>query len=297
MAARHPDPFEDLRLDERFVRSARFLEPSARERAGQVARAHGTRCQVVPAPRGLQGFVHRLFVAPPRPAPRTRRLTRVLAVVTLAVGMISLTVVALRQTAGRGTPVATEPLPVSQVSTPVGGPASASSVGEFADGAAATGGGSGGGGGVGFSASSVPLTVDPAVGVPGGFDLAPGLFAAIRKGDCMAWSARSVSPVTPVRVDCAAPHVDEVTKIVDLGGRFADWPGVEVLRTTARDVCAGSMREYVGALDVAPHQVVGSVRPDEASWERGVRAVVCTIRSDDLAARSGRFVVAGAVRS
>ncbi|WP_018504504.1 septum formation family protein [Parafrankia discariae] len=295
MAARHPDPFEDLRLDERFVRSARFLEPSARERAGQAARTHGTRCQVVPAPRGLQGFVHRLFVAPPRPAPRTRRLTRVLAVVTLAVGMISLTFVALRQTAGRGTPVATEPLPVSQVSTPVGGPETASSVGELAGGATAAGGG--GAGGAGFSASSLPLTVDPAVGVPGGFDLAPELFAAIHRGDCLAWSARSVAPVTPVRVACAAPHVDEVTKIVDLGDRFGDWPGTEVLHTTARDVCAGSMREYVGALDVAPHHVVGSVRPDEASWERGVRAVVCTIRSDDLAARSGRFLVAGAVRS
>ncbi|WP_066072267.1 septum formation family protein [Frankia sp. EI5c] len=291
MAPRHPDPFEDVRLDERFVRSARFLEPSARERTGQLPAARGVRCTVVPAPRGLHGLVYRLFVAPPRPAPRARRLTRVVAVLTLGIGMISLTFVALRHTA-RGVPVAAQPLPASAVSAP-GGPAgsvtSASAAGAAQSGgfAQAT---------AGQAAGSPSLAVDPAARAPQGVDLSPGLFDALRPGDCLAWPAQPPTRLAPEPVNCAERHLDEVTQIVDLAARFGLWPGAEVLSTVAAEACADSPWAYARVLDVAGHGVA-SVRPDRASWERGVHGVACTVRPTDLVPRAGRFVVPPAVRS
>ncbi|MCK9901128.1 hypothetical protein CC117_09955 [Parafrankia colletiae] len=297
MASQHPDPFEDVRLDERFVRSARFLEPSARERTGQMSLARGARCGVVPAPRGLQGLVYRLFVAPPRPAPRARRLTWVLAVLTLAVGMISLTFVALRHTA-RGVPVASTPLPPSGISVDGTGLASTAA----ADGLTRATSGL-------ASSTSSPVGgrgVDPALGAPGGFALAPDVFRSLAVGDCLTWAVMSVTPLAipgsgdapaPRPVACTEPHLDEITRIVDLSGRFGSWPGAARLGAAAADDCAESLRDYFGGLDAAPHHVVGSVRPDQASWERGVHSIVCTIRADDLLPDRGRFAPPGIVRS
>jgi hypothetical protein len=229
--------------------------------------------------------MYRLFVTPPHPAPRARRVTWVLAVLTLAVGVISLAFVALRHTA-RGVPVATLPQPASEITAP-GGPGS-SAGGTLASAA----------GDLRASPASA-WAADPATATRQGFDLTAALFVSLRPGDCLAWMTPAVPAAHPApeRVDCARPHVDEVTRKVDLSRRYRSWPGEEPLRVAAADACIGSVRAYAGALDVAPHRIVGSVWPDLTSWERGVRGVACTIRSEDLAQHPGRFVPPGAVAS
>ncbi|CUU55731.1 Septum formation [Parafrankia irregularis] len=288
MAPRHPDPFEGVRLDERFVRSARFLEPSAMERAGRFPPASGARCTVVPAPRGLHGLVFRLFVAPPRPAPRARRLTWVLAVLTLALGMISLTFIALRQTA-RSVPVATLPQPALGISTTSSTLASHEAGGQVATTATrfATGPSSlaGNGAAAGLAAAASQ-----------GFDLTPALFAGLRAGDCLAWPAAPATRLAPVPVDCSQPHIDEITKVVDRAGGDASWPGADVLSASATDLCGGSLLASAGAFGVASSGVVATVWPDRASWEGGVHGLACTIRSQDLTPRSGRLVIPAPVQ-
>jgi hypothetical protein len=215
MASRHQDPFEGLRLDERFVRGARFLEPSAAERG-----------QVVPAPRGLPGFLHRL-VSPPRLPGRSRRIARMVTFLAIVVGMITITVVALRQTATRG--------------------------------------------GVGTSSRLGALAASP-----GG-------------------SPSVMAPVAPVRVSCDQPHIDEVTRLVDLDPVFTRWPGASTVAQAAQDRCAGALRDFAGAIDAAPHHIVGTIYPSEPSWQDGARLVACTVRADDLRPRPGPFRVVGSI--
>jgi hypothetical protein len=99
--AEHRDPFDNLRLDEGFVRAARFIEPSALERGRGTDRRDPGRCQVVPASRRLPAGMHRLVWAP-RPGYRRRRATRVVAFLAVMAGVISI-VVALRHSSRTST--------------------------------------------------------------------------------------------------------------------------------------------------------------------------------------------------
>jgi len=102
--AEHRDPFENLRLDEGFVRAARFIEPSAAERGRAGDRRDPGRCQVVPASRRLPAGMQRMVWAP-GPGLRRRRLARLVAFVAVLASVVSI-VIALRHTASRTTPTA-----------------------------------------------------------------------------------------------------------------------------------------------------------------------------------------------
>jgi len=201
MASRHQDPFEGLRLDERFVRGARFIEPSAAERSRSRGRPASRPCQVVPAPRGLPGFFHRL-VSPPRPPGRSRQIARMVTFMAIIVGMVTITVVALRQTASR-------------TGQGLASPASATSLGTSVAG----------------SATTIPLASEPLTGPAAGFAISPTLVASLRPGDCLNWTPTPagapgpVTPVVPMRVACRSSHIDEVTRMVDLSSTFDAWPG------------------------------------------------------------------------
>jgi hypothetical protein len=269
MASRHQDPFEGLRLDERFVRGARFLEPSAAERSRQHGRPHSGRCQVVPAPRGLPGFFHRL-VAPPKPPGRPRQIAQMITFIAIIVGMITITVVALRQTATRGGPgTATRPAAPS----------------------ASQGG----------AVSARPAVIGSLSGPPAGYAVPPTLLSALRRGDCLNWTPYPAAapvpmvPVVPVRVSCDRPHIDEVTRLVNLAPLFGRWPGASTVAQVAATRCAGALRDFAGAIDATPHYIVGTIYPSEPSWQDGARSVACTVRSDDLRARVGPFRVIGSI--
>ncbi|MCK9894686.1 septum formation family protein [Frankia sp. AgB32] len=183
----------------------------------------------------------------------------------ITLSMITITVVALRQTATRG------------------GVGTASRLGA----SAALPGDS--------PSAAVPVVTSGWNQPPAGFALSKGLLDSLRKGDCLLWtpiaanSTAPPEPVTPVRVGCDRPHIDEVTRLVDLAPLFVRWPGASTLAKAAGQRCAGALRDYVGAIDSTPHHVVGTVYPSEPSWQSGARTAVCTVRTDDLAVRSGAF--------
>ncbi|WP_261568283.1 septum formation family protein [Frankia gtarii] len=272
MASRHQDPFEGLRLDERFVRGARFLEPSAAERGRQHDRSVSSRCQVVPAPRGLPGFFHRL-VSPPKPPGRSWQIAQMVTFIAIIVGMITITVVALRQTATRGGPGTATRL--SSTTASQGGSAS--------------------------GAGAVRAVTGSPAGPPAGFAVSPALLAALHRGDCLNWTPYQpsapvpIAPVVPVRVGCDRPHIDEVTRLVNLASMFGRWPGASAVAQAADARCAGALRDFAGAIDATPHLIVGTIYPSEPSWQEGARLVACTVRTDDLHVRTGRFRVVGLI--
>ncbi|WP_250643259.1 septum formation family protein [Frankia sp. AiPa1] len=272
MASRHQDPFEGLRLNERFVRGARFLEPSAVERCRSGGPLASARCQVVPAPRGLPGFFHRL-VSPPRPPGRSRQIARMVTFMAIIVGMITITVVALRQTATR--------------SGPGMGLASRSTTATAA------------------SAGGIPTTRSAVTGgrsePPAGYAVSPALMASLSPGNCLAWTPLPAGgtdvlrPVAPARVSCDRPHIDEVTRVVSVGRPGERFPGASTLAARAQERCEGALRELTGAIDAAPHLTVGAIYPSEPSWGDGVRVAACTARPDDLRARSEPIRIVGSI--
>ncbi|WP_462188000.1 MULTISPECIES: septum formation family protein [unclassified Frankia] len=191
----------------------------------------------------------------------------------IIVGMITITVVALRQTANRTSPTAARLAPTTS---------SGSSV-------AAT------------RQTAVPAATGALTGPPAGFGLRPDLLAALRPGDCLNWtpypagSLASVDPVVPVRVSCGEPHIDEVTRMVDLAVLFQRWPGASAIAEVTDERCAGALREFAGAVDSTPHRTAGTIYPSEPSWQHGAHAAVCTVRTGDLRPRSGPSRVPGAV--
>lgn len=270
MAPRHEDPFEGLRLNERFVRGARFLEPSADERGRSSEPASGsTRCQVVPAPRGLPGVFHRM-VSPPAPPGRSRRIARMVTFLAIVVGMITITVVALRQTATRGG---------TGVTAARAGAATA----------------------VGSSPTLRSAVTSGLSEPPAGFTVSAALISSLHRGDCLAWTPLPAGdidvlrPVVPVRVGCDQPHIDQVTRLVDLAGPDENFPGASTLAQRARQRCAGALRDSTGAIDSAPHLAVGALYPSEPSYAAGVRRGVCTVRPDDLRTRNEPIRVIGSI--
>jgi hypothetical protein len=183
----------------------------------------------------------------------------------IVVGMITITVVALRQTATRGG-VGTSSRLGALAASPGGSPSVMAAVG----------------GGL----------AEP----PAGYAVTPTLLAVLRRGDCLTWTpSAALTPVAPVRVSCDQPHIDEVTRLVDLDPVFTRWPGASTVAQAAQDRCAGALRDFAGAIDAAPHHIVGTIYPSEPSWQDGARLVACTVRADDLRPRPGPFRVVGSI--
>ncbi|CAO5229427.1 hypothetical protein FAGKG844_120110 [Frankia sp. AgKG'84/4] len=210
-------------------------------------------------------------MTPPSLPSRSRRIAQMITFMALIVGMITITVVALRQTATRG------------------GVGTAS---RFGASAALPGG---------TPSAAVPVVTSGWNQPPAGFALSAGLLASLHQGDCLNWTPTAANstappePVAPVRVSCDRLHIDEVTRLVDLTLLFDRWPGASTVAKAADQRCVGALRDFAGAIDSAPHHRAGTVYPSEPSWQSGARTAVCTVRSDDLQPRAGAFRVLGPI--
>ncbi|WP_322766537.1 septum formation family protein [Frankia sp. Cr1] len=265
----YQDPFEGLRLDDSFVRGARFIEPSADERAvthGEVRPGH---CRVQPAHRGVPGAFNRWMWAPY--SPRGRRATRFVALVTLLAGVAGLGLFLLRH-GGPRTAVVSAPAPSAGI------PARAQDRATV-DGPDA-------------SPATTPAT-SPAGPVPGGgqrFGVDAALLAALREGDCLLWTPDPAHAVVPIRVSCDQSHVDQVTRVINLAGPFPvwpAWPGSDGLATATLTNCPDAARNLLGSTGMATDMKIASIYPEEAEWLAGAHGLVCTIRPDDLRPRVG----------
>jgi Septum formation len=251
MAPPDEDPFEGLRLDEGFVRAARFIEPAAAERGKFGDQRRSGQCQVVPAHRGLPGFFHGL-VWPPHPRRRPRRVAQVLAVLAVAVGMISLMVVTLRHNVGRGGTAAAPP------------PSAANRAGRPA------------------STASAPESTAVGVQIPA------AVLRGLHRGDCVTWEPAGRPAVAGAKVvTCGEAHVAEVTRIVELGSQFTGWPGRDVLDALAVTACPAALAGYVDGSRRGLAPVVGSLLPSVEGWTDGVRRLACTVQGERLKSWTG----------
>ncbi len=262
------DPFEGLCLDDRFVRGARFVEPSADERAvthGEVRSAH---CRVQPAHRGVPSAFQRWAWAPA--SPRGRRATRFVALVTVLAGVAGLGLFLLRHGVPRMAAVSA-PAPSAGIPARVYDRAGSGSPG------------------VAPASPAVNVASPP----PGGdqrFAVDAALLAGLREGDCLTWTPDPARTVLPIRVPCEQPHVDQVTRVLDLAGPFPAWPvwpGPHELASATRMNCPDVARSLAGSTETVPDVWTASMYPEEPEWLAGAHGLVCTVRTGDLRPRVG----------
>ncbi|WP_232794348.1 MULTISPECIES: septum formation family protein [Pseudofrankia] len=252
--AEHRDPFENLHLDDGFVRAARFIEPSAAERGRSVDRRDPGRCQVVPANRRLPAGMHRMVWAP-RPGFRRRRAARVVAFLAVLAGVISI-VVALRH---------------SNRAATTAGAASGSTVMN--------------------PTASAPLAPHTAGGVlvPPALLSSLRVGDCVNWDPASAAGAESAKVVR-----CGQPHRVEVIKLVDLSGNLPGvWPGESNLDSLVQSSCGDAFNNYVshvspGRSPVSGHAqpgaspVSGALEPNAAAWDKGVKTLACTAQLPGL---------------
>jgi Septum formation len=240
-----------MRFDEKFVRAARFIEPSALERASPQG---GGPALGAPRPGGVlparlsrpRRVIRWLLVRVRWPG---RRAARLVALAAVLLGVTGAGLLLFRQNTFR----------------------------------AVTPSGSGGHEPSTVRAASL-TTAPPSVG---GFALDTSFTTRARIGACLAWTPGRVGHPPGIRVvECAAPHVDEVTGVLDLAGSYPRWPGTRALDALAGQWCAGELSGYLAGVATRP-VVAGWVYPDEPSWDGGVRDLACTARPPDLVPVTG----------
>ncbi|MBL7492020.1 septum formation family protein [Frankia sp. AgB1.9] len=247
--AEHRDPFENLRLDEGFVRAARFVEPSAAERGRTGDRRDPGRCQVVPANRRLPAGMHRM-VWTPGPGPRRRRAARVLAFVAVLAGVMSI-VITLRHTTNR-----------TPATTPT-----------------ATGTGR-------ATSTSAPLAPRTASGYQVSSTLLPTLKVgdcvtwALRPGST---GAMVVSCTTPHRAEV----VKMLGLAGQAPGDI--WPGSAALDSLAATQCAEAFLSYTSHARPDLEIVSSALEPSSDGWNAGTQQLACTAQLPNRATVSESF--------
>jgi hypothetical protein len=248
--AEHRDPFENLRLDEGFVRAARFIEPSAAERGRGGDRRDPGRCQVVPASRRLPAGMHRMAWAP-GPGLRRRRAARAVAFVAVLASVISIAIT-LRHTPSRTTP------PMASAA----GPGRASPT------------------------SSAPL----APRTTGGRLVSSTLLSTLKPGDCVTWDAGAEPSTGGVTVvPCAQAHRAEVIQTVSLVGRTPgdSWPGLPALDSLAGTQCGAAFLSYTSRGRPGLTPVSSALEPGADAWDAGTKQLACTAQLPELATIDG----------
>lgn len=100
-------------------------------------------------------------------------------------------------------------------------------------------------------------------------------------GTCLTWTAVDASDAE--RIDCAKPHLFEVTGQVDMSTRFGPnsrFPGGELWRALVAQQCTPVTRDFLdGRFDPFGRFSVGAIKPSEASWSRGDRELRCGLQT------------------
>lgn len=134
-------------------------------------------------------------------------------------------------------------------------------------------------------AFSWPVTVGAAAPGPSPQD-ARELALDSPAGTCLTWSAQDGADMR--RVDCAEPHLFEVTNNIDISAEFgedAPAPDVALWQELAVRKCAPGVTDYLGGtLDPHGRFKVNALKPSPAQWEDGDRKLRCGVQT---ASRSG----------
>ena len=101
-------------------------------------------------------------------------------------------------------------------------------------------------------------------------------------GACVTWTKPDATDLR--MVDCAQPHIFEVTGAADISGSYpsgAALPDAVTWQRVAQSSCASSATAYLGKLDPNGRYMVGALRPTEAQWNDDDRSLRCGLQSSN----------------
>jgi hypothetical protein len=97
---------------------------------------------------------------------------------------------------------------------------------------------------------------------------------------CLTWSQRDAADAH--KVDCAQPHLFEVSSVVDISAEFpagAPSPSLDVWQQISQAHCADDAKTYLGRpLDPYGRLMVNLLRPTIGQWAAGDRQLRCGLQ-------------------
>ena len=99
-------------------------------------------------------------------------------------------------------------------------------------------------------------------------------------GSCLSWTKADQSDLA--QVDCAQPHVFEITGSADLGAAYpagAPFPALATWQQVTKASCTANATGYLGKLDPNGKYVVSAMKPTAAQWSGGNRTLRCGLQS------------------
>jgi hypothetical protein len=97
---------------------------------------------------------------------------------------------------------------------------------------------------------------------------------------CLTWAQPDASDVH--KVECALPHLFEVTSEADLSSEYpegAPVPSLEIWQQISQARCGEAVKTYLGrALDPYGRLTVSLLRPTAAQWDNGDRQLRCGLQ-------------------
>jgi hypothetical protein len=103
--------------------------------------------------------------------------------------------------------------------------------------------------------------------------------ASAAVGTCVTWANANATDLRAV--DCAQPHLFEVTGAADISGQYpngAALPDTVTWQRVAQSGCASSATAYLGKLDPNGRYMVAALRPTQSQWDDGDRSLRCGLQ-------------------
>lgn len=98
-------------------------------------------------------------------------------------------------------------------------------------------------------------------------------------GSCVTWTKPDATDLR--EVDCAQPHLFEVTGTADISGSYpsgASLPDAVTWQRVAQSSCAASATSYLGKLDPNGRYMIGALRPTLSQWNDDDRSLRCGLQ-------------------
>jgi hypothetical protein len=98
-------------------------------------------------------------------------------------------------------------------------------------------------------------------------------------GTCLTWTRPDAGDLR--EVDCAQPHLFEVTGAADISGSYpsgASFPDQVTWQRVTQSSCTASATGYLGKLDPNGRYMVGALKPTSSQWNDEDRSLRCGLQ-------------------